>query len=356
MKIGIITVHRAYNYGSVLQCYALQEYLKSLGHDTWVIDYRQKWTEAVYRVFSWYYIWHFIKLRDFRAIIDYVRKYKQRKIIINQQKTIFESFIKRFNLTKPCKRRVPSKFDIYLIGSDQLWTHQCVGGEDKFYLGEFKHSKDSRIIGYSLSASTTSLQRFGSERLKSIIANFDKLSVREQGNAELIKTLTGVRLPITIDPTLLVNVDFWESMVNHSWKDKNFIAIYQARPVVGDADYLKHKALELSKQLGCEIIDLRSMQYSVEDFISIIKYAKYVLTTSYHAVVFSVLMETPCYAIKLNDGFDVRYVDLLTDLGLESELVNMEFNPTAVNISFEGVKERISKYKDSSVKFLRGIR
>ena len=356
MKIGIITVHRAYNYGSVLQCYALQEYLKSLGHDTWVIDYRQKWTEAVYRVFSWYYIWHFIKLRDFRAIIDYVRKYKQRKIIINQQKTIFESFIKKFNLTKPCKRRVPSKFDIYLIGSDQLWTHQCVGGEDKFYLGEFKHSKDSRIIGYSLSASTTSLQRFGSERLKSIIANFDKLSVREQGNAELINTLTGVRLPITIDPTLLVNVDFWESMVNHSWKDKNFIAIYQARPVVGDADYLKHKALELSKQLGCEVIDLRSMQYSVEDFISIIKYAKYVLTTSYHAVVFSVLMETPCYAIKLNDGFDVRYVDLLTDLGLESELVNMEFNPTAVNISFEGVKEHISKYQDSSVEFLRGIR
>ena len=45
MKIGIITVHRAYNYGSVLQCYALQEYLKSLGHDVWVIDYRQQWTD-----------------------------------------------------------------------------------------------------------------------------------------------------------------------------------------------------------------------------------------------------------------------------------------------------------------------
>ena len=99
-----------------------------------------------------------------------------------------------------------------------------------------------------------------------------------------------------------------------------------------------------------------TMQYSVEDFISIIKYAKYVLTTSYHAAVFSVLMETPCYAIKLNDGFDVRYVDLLTELGLESELVNMDFRPEAININFEGVKERIRKYKDSSMKFLRSIR
>lgn len=356
MKIGIITVHRAYNYGSVLQCYALQEYLRSQGHDVQIIDYRQRWTEAVYSVFSIHYIWHFIKLRDFRAIIDYVRKYKVRRYVITKQKRIFRQFFQRYNLTKPCRRKVPSGFDIYLIGSDQLWTHQCVGGEDKFYLGNFKHTKDSKVIGYSLSASTTSLHKFGGNRLKSIIANFDKISVREQGNAELIKTLTGVSLPITIDPTLLVNVDFWESMVNHSWKDRNFIAIYQARPVVGDADYLKHKAFELSRQLGCEVIDLRSMLYSVEDFISIIKYAKYVLTTSYHAVVFSVLMETPCYAIKLNDGFDVRYVDLLTELGLESELVEMDFSPNPINVSFEGVKVRIRKYKDSSIEYLCNIR
>lgn len=352
MKIGIITVHRAYNYGSTLQCYALQEYLKSKGHDVWVIDYRQCWTEAVYKVFSWYYIWHFIKLGDYRAIIDYVRKYKIRKNVITQQKQIFHAFIKRFRLTKPCRYKVPANFDVYIVGSDQLWTHQCVGGEDKFYLGEFKHSKESIIVGYSLSASVPSLYKFGSRRLKPIIDNFDKLSVRESGNAEIIRELTGTRLPITVDPTMLCDVKFWEAMINHSWKDKDFIAIYQARPVVGDADYLKKKAMELSQQLGCDIIDLRAMEYSVEDFISIIKYAKYVLTTSYHAVVFSVLMETSCYAIKLNDGLDVRYVDLLTELGLESELVDKDFTPIPVEVNFEGVKERIAKYRQSSIEYL----
>ena len=70
MKIGIITVHRAYNYGSVLQCYALQEYLKLLGHDTSVIDYRQPWTEAVYRKFSLYYIWR--GTNWFHAIFVYI--------------------------------------------------------------------------------------------------------------------------------------------------------------------------------------------------------------------------------------------------------------------------------------------
>lgn len=353
MKIGIITVHRAYNYGSVLQCYALQEYLLSQGCDVKIIDYRQPWTEAVYKVFSWCYIWHFIKLRDFRAIIDYVRKYKIRKVVLAQQKKIFQAFAKKFKLSKPCRYRVPSDFDVYLVGSDQLWTHQCVGGEDDFYLGNFKHSTSSRVVGFSLSVSIPSLHQFGAEKLKKIIGNFDKLSLREAGVATLIHKLTRTKLPITIDPTMLCEVDFWENMVNHSWKERNFIAIYQARPVVGDADYLKKKALQLAQQMDCEVIDLRTMEYTVEDFISIIKYAKCVLTTSYHAVVFSVLMQTPCYAIKLNDGLDVRYVDLLTALGLEKQLVEKDFVPIPLRTDFSGVAERIDTYKQSSVEFLK---
>lgn len=352
MKIGIITVHRAYNYGSVLQCYALQEYLKSLGHDVSIIDYRQRWTEAVYKTFSWYYIWHFIKLKDYRAIIDYVRKYEIRRDYIRKQKRIFKSFMNRFQLSKSCRYRVPSGYDIYLVGSDQLWTHQCVGGEDKFYLGYFKHPSRSKVIGYSLSASTDSLLKFGKGRLGDILRNFDMLSVREKSNAQLIRQLTGVQLPITIDPTLLVDKKLWLSMVRDDWKQKNYIAIYQARPVVGNNNYLMQKAVELSKKTGCEIIDLRAMTYTVEDFVSIIKYAKCVLTTSYHAVVFSVLMETPCYAVKLNDGLDVRYVDLLKDLNLEEELADMDFEPTLKEVNFDGVEERLKEYRKASVKYL----
>ncbi len=352
MKIGIITVHRAYNYGSVLQCYALQEYLRSQGHDVKIIDYRQPWTEAVYKVFSWYYIWHFIKLRDFRAIIDYIRKFGIRKKIITQQKQIFRAFTARFRLTKPCKHKVPADFDVYLIGSDQLWTHQCVGGEDKFYLGNFKHPKGSKVIGFSLSISTPSLYLFGAKRLTDIIHNFNKISMRESGNAKQIEQLTGIRLPITIDPTLLVDINLWNAMVNDTWKDKKYIAIYQARPVVGNLNYLYEKAQILAKEMECNIVDLRTMEYSVEDFISIIKYAQCVLTTSYHATVFALLMQTPCYAIKLNDGLDVRYVDLLTSLGLHDELVEMDFSPSPLRINFEGIDKRIKEYKQSSEEFL----
>lgn len=53
MKIGILTLHRANNYGAALQCYALQCTLQSLGYDAWVIDYRQPDTERSYRPFQW---------------------------------------------------------------------------------------------------------------------------------------------------------------------------------------------------------------------------------------------------------------------------------------------------------------
>jgi hypothetical protein len=39
MNIGIITFHRAHNYGAVLQCYALSQVLKHMGNDVEVIDY-----------------------------------------------------------------------------------------------------------------------------------------------------------------------------------------------------------------------------------------------------------------------------------------------------------------------------
>lgn len=45
MRIGILTLHRANNYGAALQCFALQETLVALGYEVYVIDYRQPDTE-----------------------------------------------------------------------------------------------------------------------------------------------------------------------------------------------------------------------------------------------------------------------------------------------------------------------
>lgn len=355
MKIGIITVHRAYNYGSVLQCYALQEYWKNLGHDVWVIDYRQRWTEAAYKPFSFYYIWQLAKRRDIHAIIGYWRDRKGRERNLRQSKQNFDSFGKKFHLTKPCYRKIPGDFDVYLIGSDQLWSYQCVGEEDKIYTGNFKRPANSRVVGYAISAGSDSLYRFGEKKLKCILGYFDKISLREAENVKIIKELTGQTLPVTVDPVLLTDSKTWEPMINKSWQSMDYIAIYQARAVSREPNYLRDKAELLAAQCNCKVVDLSNMNYTVEDFISAIKYAKYVLTTSFHATVFALLMETPCYAIKLGDGLDVRYVDLLSKLGLGQELVDKNFMPVPFSVDFDKAQNKLKEYRQESMKFLTDV-
>ena len=208
------------------------------------------------------------------------------------------------------------------------------------------------MVGYAISAGGDSLTNLGKTKLIHILGNFDKISLRETENASTIKKITGQTLPVCVDPVLLTDAQTWQSMINTKWQSLNYIAIYQARGVSGHPNYLRDKAEILATQIGCEIIDLSNMGYAVDDFISVIKYAKYVLTTSFHATVFSLLMETPCYAIKLEDGLDVRYTDLLSKLGLEIELADKDFTPVPFVVDFGKAKKQLEEYRLESNIFL----
>ena len=115
------------------------------------------------------------------------------------------------------------------------------------------------------------------------------------------------------------------------------------------------KAKILAGKLHCEIIDMSGMTFTVEDFVSIIKYALYVITTSFHATAFSLIMETPCYAVRLGDGFDGRYVDLLREVGADAEIVDKDFEPVPFNVDFNVIKNMLYEYKKKSVNYLNNI-
>ena len=51
MKVGVITFHRSYNYGSALQAFALQKYLNDRHIETKLIDYVMPANFEQYRLF-----------------------------------------------------------------------------------------------------------------------------------------------------------------------------------------------------------------------------------------------------------------------------------------------------------------
>lgn len=353
-KVGILTFHRAHNYGAVLQCYALQQFLISHGFQVNVIDYRQRWVDSVYKIFSIFYVLKRLFAGQYREVIDYLRKTKSRYYLVKTRKRTFESFSKRLKLTQTCsKRNIPS-FDIYVIGSDQLWSYECAGGRDEVYLGYFKRPSQSTLIGYAISCDRASLLDLKSE-LNDVISNFNKLSVRELSNSKLISEITNIQVPVTIDPTLLVNNDVWDGLVNHKWREIEYVAVYQVRSLPGQLNALNEKANVLAQKYNCSVVNIDSSQHSVEDFLSIIKYAKCIITTSFHAVAFAAIFKTYCYAVRLGDGKDDRYVNLLERLGLARELVDLDFEPIIPEFQFSDLDEKIKQYKKESEVFLKSL-
>ena len=157
MKLGILTFHGAHNYGAVLQCYALQEVLTKMGHDVYVIDYRQPYINEVYKIFSFQILKR--KMKNLGAVADYVRYNIFRASAIKKRREHFEEFTSKYlNLTLPCDAEsVPVDFDAYIIGSDQVWSQVCTGGDfDDVYFGKFRRNEDSRVIGYAISSNPAS--------------------------------------------------------------------------------------------------------------------------------------------------------------------------------------------------------
>ena len=132
MKIGILTFHRAENFGAALQVYALQEKLKSLGYEVNVIDYRCNAIEQKYKLFTLGYFFErkniFISLQTmFERILTFnLRKNKRSKYILFWNKYL--------QLSKSCTlKNIPTSYDYYICGSDQIWNPGILNGIDPVF-------------------------------------------------------------------------------------------------------------------------------------------------------------------------------------------------------------------------------
>lgn len=348
MKVGILTFHRACNYGAVLQCYALQETLKSMGHEVWIIDYRQPHIERSYAIFS---ITESIKrisnpINLLRYIKQSIGRYRRKKL--------FSCINHLYHIDSNYKSIIQDNLDAYIIGSDQLWSLHCLGEKkDDVYLGEFNRNPNAKIIGYAISTNQHSLETLKNEGLDKYLKNFAALSTREKFSAEFILKNYHINVEVCIDPTLLVNSKVWERLVDSKWEKEDYVLLYQLRcPKGSHFNLLREKSEELARQMGCKVIEIIDTKYSVTDFVSLIKYAKYVVTTSFHGTVFSVIFNTPFYSVRLQDGHDERYVNLLSVIGLDSCCVDIDFQPNANTVVFNSTHERILKIKEESLSYL----
>ena len=322
MKIGVLTLHRANNYGAVLQCYALQQALSEIGHEVWVIDYRQPDTELSYTPIS--------KERIHRYLSNPIALAKNllRTLLYYINAKEFDKFrAKYLRCTTPFGRSdmMPQNFDVYLIGSDQLWSVQCMGGHiEPVFFGDFPHPSCSRIMGYAISANEDSLNSIGVEQLKRYATNFNCISVREAGIARWLRANKICDARVDIDPTLLQTPSEWNKITAKQRPCKRrYLLSYYLLPEQ------KTTARIFARNHGLKYIELGYKAYSPADFLTWVKHADCVVGGSFHITVFSILFNRPFYIIQKNNSFDIRSASLLKEVGLEKHFIQISELPEA---------------------------
>ena len=354
MKIGIITFHSAHNYGATLQAFALQEYIKSLKHETYIIDYRPDYITKCYlrnNNRDW------LSKNPILCLKRLLRYIRYRKIRHSRYDN-FQQFInRRFNLYPFTEKMDFHEFDALLIGSDQVWSPYHTGGHyDDIMFGEGFRCK---VISYAPSCSQEILEPSHEEYLKSHLTNFSAISVREYRFKEMLQPLTSKLIQVVVDPTILAGRDVFERIAEPINKKKPYVLVYEITP----HSEVRKTAKGIACQLDADVIELTNgmLNYhsdemdegaSPEKFLGYIKEAACVVTTSFHGTAFSLIFQTPFYMVKQGNVADNRMVSLLQAVNMEERIIQMGVTPSFSVPNFSEMQKKIERMNAVSQSFI----
>lgn len=348
-KTGILTFHRAHNYGATLQAYALQ-----IKTNSFIIDYYSSYIYNQYKIFKP------LRKNVFKYIVSTIRTI--RNYTIHKERYInFENFISKLNLINIDK---VSTLDVLITGSDQVWNPGITGGLSDFYTLNFGKDNIKRISYAASIGNVNNVEKYKQE-YKEKLSKLDKISVREESaKTELEKILPTKDIEVVLDPTLLLTKQEWNNKIkNISSESEKYILVY----VVEENDEYIKIVNELSHKTGLGVIHFgeKNPGYYNEkktcytkgplEFVNLIKNADYIVATSFHATVFSIIFNKKFWVVP-HKSTGSRVTDLLKKLEISNRAVNTleEFNNRNYDeeIDYKKVNKILEKEREKSINWL----
>ena len=347
VKIGTLTLHYPYNYGSALQAFALQKELEHLGYDS-----------ENYKIFRFHQ--YFKRPKTMISDLVYLRKNLKRR-------RAFKAFtVSHLKVTKKRYRnshnleQLNNCMDAFIVGSDQVWNFECTGGVDLVYFLNFVDSKHKKIA-YAPSMGQSDQSERDLKTIKPMLEAFDELSVREKSKQSELERLVDRKFEVVLDPTLLLSRRDYIPLMT-SEKEEEYIFVYLLEP----NEELVQYATNLAQRSGLKVVYISNITkkqifktvasenvYGVgpDEFLTKLHGARYVVTNSFHATIFSILFKKKFVTFKTKKSFP-RMLDLLKRLGLEDRIMSSNFSMDK-DIDFNSVDELLENLKKKSILFLR---
>lgn len=362
-KVELITLQRVPNYGSVLQAYATQKIIEKNGFICEIINY---FPERM-------------RIRSMlRRIKDKNNKFKKSLILRTIARIIilpsylirfssFKKFYKNLNMTKDeyhSNEEIITKLpvaDIYCTGSDQVWNSEWNEGIDKALFLDFA-PKEKKKIAISASFGKKELSANEKDETKLLLRKYDFISLREKSGVDIIENL-GIKNSVNIlDPTLLLNDKEWNSIASKKYYEEDYILVYNLnrnKKIDKYAENLsKAKGLKI-KYLSYQLHEFykKGKMYcnpSVEDFLALIKNAKYVVTDSFHGTAFSLNFKKD-FIIVYPQKYSTRIQSILEILNLENRVAKNEHDLTVIenHINYESVTAKLELERKKSLDWIK---
>ena len=338
MKIGILTYHRAHNYGALLQAIAMRAVLIKMGHDVTYIDYWPGYHKNKYEVFSM----RKLKIGKLDYLINLSRNYQVLRKRINTFNADIENYIQPY-----CND--DTQFDAIIYGSDQIWRKQSeLNDFDYVYFAAGPYNS-SLHIAFAASMGNVDLSQCA--RLKDYWKNFSSIGVREEDLLDCVRNY-GLQAELNCDPTMLLAPTEWDEILNtQRIVQEEYVLYYSLNKKAFNRRAIERYALER----GLRLIEIcggaeaeKNDVYpcaNIKQFVSFIKYADTVFASSFHGLVFSLLYHRKVFVS--NQTNTMRLKLLLGRLGLD-----FLFVPPLCN-SFPDIRAIYSKETDIAVNNLK---
>lgn len=347
MKIALLTLWHVENYGAELQTYATVKALKQLGFEVEVIDFRLSDIEQKSLL---------------GRIASCVRTFSPLRYKFNRFWKKYIPSSRRYRTDGNLMQNPPSA-DIYMTGSDQVWNPDITKERAKNFFLNFG-SPDIKRISYASSFGVTEWKHADIyEDIKSLLKNFDYVTCREESGVKLLKEQFGIDAVNVVDPTLLFASypEFVEPVSTN-----NCLVFY---PLSEDTE-LEQLSKSVSGILGLKLINNNKIskilgriewnRNSIEEWVKNIAESEFVLTRSFHGLIFSLLYNRQFALLKVRNGRNSRVENLLEKIGLEDRMYEtaeamLNDAPWKRKIDYSIVNPRISDLRKESWNTLKAM-
>lgn len=369
-KIGIITFHASHNCGSFLQSYALQKFLLKNHYESEIINFsnegQQQFYKIVYKNNSIKNIIKNIILLPRRSILketfNSYNDFINSKLILSKHEFHTQKELGSYNFS----------YDTYISGSDQIWNITIDDSDDSYFLNFVQNKKK---IAYAPSFGAKRIKDYTDEskyeKYKQYLLNYDYISVREKNGQRWLQEMIQRKVPIVLDPTLLLDRNDYRK-IEESY-DSNISSPYIFYYSPSYDKNINILVKKIAKKYNLKVVAWNPKSYYVKlmnfngfylpkrqnpgVYLSLIKNASLIITTSFHGTIFSTIYNKKFWTIKNGGmyGNDDRVITLVEELKIQDRLIPMIFDENfnyMQDVDYIAYNHELQKLRKYSTQFL----